>query len=94
MGRTVADVALSVAMIEPSCAAMCARREDRDEVVVPVLREHVAAAAAAVEDGVEFARAARQWDDAIVERCGNRTMQLVAGAVTALWDAALDGLGR
>ena len=84
---SVADVARTVCMIEPACAAMCARRSDRAEVVVPALRGHVVQARAVVHDGVAFARAARQWDDAIVERCGNRTMQLVAGAITALWTA-------
>lgn len=79
------DFASAVGGIEAACAALCARRADRSRTVVPRLRVALAGAHAVVDDPVRFTAALRGWHDAIVGLCGNETMRLVAGAVSALW---------
>src|SRR4051794_35235487 len=49
---TLRDLAAGLQMLEPLCAAECARRPDRADEVVPVLRENIDSAAAVVGDGV------------------------------------------
>jgi len=82
---TLEDLARALRRLEPVCVALCAQREDRLEVVVPRLREIHARMAPAVEDGLAYIRASREFYEAIVASCGNRTMQVLLGMVETLW---------
>lgn len=100
LGVTVADLAQSVRLIEPQCAALCATRADRETEVLPMLRE-LNAELAGLEDGPEFTRSARKFHDEIVKLCGNTTLRLVMLALEALWSSyevewadSLDRQGR
>ncbi|HEY8523676.1 MAG TPA: GntR family transcriptional regulator [Acidimicrobiales bacterium] len=84
---TIADVAASLREVEPACAALCAKREDRAEAVVPRLRQLQDEALAAVDDLVAATTLSRRFHETVVELCGNRTLILVVGALEALWSA-------
>jgi DNA-binding FadR family transcriptional regulator len=81
---TVNDLATALQLIEPHCAELCATRPDRASEVVPVLRlinkEMVEA-----RDLMEFSHVTAHFHAAIVELCGNNTIQLVMRAFEALW---------
>src|SRR5262249_23753351 len=51
---TLGDLAAGLQLLEPLCAAECARRPDRADAVVPVLRDNVEKAAGLMSDGVAF----------------------------------------
>ena len=84
---TIADVAASLREVEPACAALCAARGDRHEVVLPPLRQLQDEALAAVDDLVAVTNLSRRFHETVVELCGNRTLILVVGALEALWSA-------
>jgi GntR family transcriptional regulator, transcriptional repressor for pyruvate dehydrogenase complex len=79
------DLARALRRLEPVCVALCAQREDRLEAVVPRLREIHARMAPTVDDGLAYIRASREFHEAIVAACGNRTMQILLGMVETLW---------
>lgn len=81
----LADLAGALRQLEPVCAALCAARADRATEVVPRLREVHARMAAALDDGRAFLRENRAFHEALVECCGNATMQILLGAVEVLW---------
>src|SRR5690606_4639299 len=68
---TIADVAASLREVEPACAALCAKREDRAEAVVPRLRQLQDEALAAVDDLVAATTLSRRFHETVVELCGN-----------------------
>lgn len=82
---TLDEVGAALREVEPACAAACAERADRDEVVVPVLRQLQADALAVVDDLVAVTTSSRQFHEAIVELCGNGPLTIMAGALEALW---------
>jgi DNA-binding GntR family transcriptional regulator len=69
------------------CAAECARRPDRREEVVPVLRANVEASAELVGDGVAFTHVAREFHDLVVALTPNATVRYVVSSLVALWSA-------
>lgn len=79
------EVGAALREVEPACAAACAERADRDEVVVPVLRRLQSQALAVVDDLVAVTTASRQFHEAIVELCGNSPLTIMAGALEGLW---------
>jgi DNA-binding FadR family transcriptional regulator len=83
---TVRDLAESIRMIEPECAALCAARPDRAAVVVPILRGINEELAVDRGDLRDFTRAGRRFHKAVVELCGNTTTYLVMGTLEALWE--------
>jgi GntR family transcriptional regulator, transcriptional repressor for pyruvate dehydrogenase complex len=83
---TVRDLAESLRMIEPECAAMCAARPDRSKAVTPVLRRLNDELAVEGGDLRDFTRAGRRFHRAVVELCGNTTTYLVMGTLEALWE--------
>lgn len=87
MGVPVDDVSMALNLLEPQCVALCATRPDRDEVVVPRLREVQARAAACIDDVREFTLVSRQFHEEIVNLCGSPTLTLVVGALEAVWSA-------
>ncbi|WP_040792298.1 FadR/GntR family transcriptional regulator [Nocardia paucivorans] len=84
---TLRDLATGLQMLEPMCAAECARREDRAEVVVPALTANVEKSAELVEDGAAFTQIAREFHDLVVSFTPNATVRYVVGSLVALWSA-------
>ncbi len=82
---SIADLAEAIRHIEPVTAALCAKREDREETVLPVLRASLADSAAAIADGERFTTLARAFHERMVGCCGNETMILTVGALESLW---------
>src|SRR4051794_26551899 len=89
----ISDVLSALRRLEPVCAAACAAREDRADTVLPRLRATLDEARAAIDDGAEYTRLARQFHADLVASCGNETMILVIGALESLWSAHVDELG-
>jgi GntR family transcriptional regulator, transcriptional repressor for pyruvate dehydrogenase complex len=84
---TLRDLADGLQLIEPLCAAECARRQDRSVAVVPLLRANVEASAALIRDGAAFTRAAREFHDLLVALTPNGTVRYVISSLVALWSA-------
>jgi DNA-binding FadR family transcriptional regulator len=81
----VSDLGEALAFFEPSSAARCARRADRAENVVPVLRGLVEAHQQHLDDDVEFTRVAREFHDALLALNDNATERLVLRSLASLW---------
>lgn len=88
------DVATALRQLEPLCAAMAARREDRHEDVVPALRQRIELSRGVYDDVSEYVLQARLFHEDLVEGCGNQTMILMCGALESLWSAHVDKLSR
>lgn len=84
---TLGDLAAGLQKLEPMCAAECARREDRAEVVVPALQAAIEASAAVVGDGAAFTQSAREFHDVVVSFTPNATVRFVVSSLVALWSA-------
>jgi GntR family transcriptional repressor for pyruvate dehydrogenase complex len=84
---TLGDLAAGLQLLEPLCAAECARRPDRLSVVVPLLNNNLDLAAELVGDGVAFTDAARAFHDLVVECTPNATTRHVVSSLVALWSA-------
>lgn len=84
---TLRDLAAGLQLLEPLCAAECARRDDRLEVVVPALQASVDASAALVGRDVEFTHASREFHDLVVAHTPNATVRSVVRSLVALWSA-------
>jgi DNA-binding FadR family transcriptional regulator len=79
------DVGRALKQLESDCAGMCAQRPDRATEVVPHLEAANRDARATLDDELPYVRAMADFHEAIVGRCGNETMRLVAGALESLW---------
>jgi DNA-binding FadR family transcriptional regulator len=91
----VSDFADAWGGVEALCASACARRTDRAEAVVPALREvHQASQAALDGPGNAFEHVMARFHATLAERCGNRTLSLLAGMMARLWDAQEDSWAR
>jgi GntR family transcriptional regulator, transcriptional repressor for pyruvate dehydrogenase complex len=84
---TLGDLAAGLQLLEPLCAAECARRPDRHEEVVPALRANIEASAALVGAGAPFTHAAREFHEAVVAFTPNATVRYVVSSLVALWSA-------
>jgi GntR family transcriptional repressor for pyruvate dehydrogenase complex len=84
---TLGDLAAGLQLLEPLCAAECARRPDRAEAVVPVLAANVELCAGLIGDGVAFTHAAREFHGLIVGFTPNATVRYVVSSLVALWSA-------
>jgi GntR family transcriptional repressor for pyruvate dehydrogenase complex len=82
---SIADLAEAIRHIEPITAALCARRDDREEAVLPILRASLDETADAIGDGERFTALARAFHERMVGCCGNETMILTVGALETLW---------
>lgn len=83
----LADVGQSLREMEPVCTALCARRKDRYETVVPVLREIADEQAARIEDNIAFNQLCRRFHEALVSHCGSDTLGVVVGALETVWSS-------
>jgi DNA-binding FadR family transcriptional regulator len=84
---TLGDLATGLQLLEPLCAAECARRSDRADAVVPALAANVEACAGLIGDGVAFTHVAREFHDLIVGFTPNATVRYVVSSLVALWSA-------
>lgn len=81
------DVAAALRELEPACARLCALRPDRLVEVVPQLTEIHERSLATLHDLVEVTEHSRAFHEALVERCGNETLKIMAGALEILWSS-------
>lgn len=81
------DVGAALRELEPACAALCARRDDREETVLPDLRTVHREAGRTRDDPVAFTAALRSFHETIVGSCGNETLIVVVGALEKLWSS-------
>lgn len=81
---TVHDVGLALKRLEADCAALCAERPDRAETVVPGLRRCNETARRQVDDPLAYTHAMAEFHEQMIERCGNTTLSVLAGAVESL----------
>ncbi|MBB3045665.1 FCD domain-containing protein [Nocardioides sp. LMS-CY] len=86
-GVDISDVAQALQEVEPACAAACALRADRAQVVVPVLTELHEQAVAVVDNLVAVTTLSRKFHEAIVDLCGNQSLSMLAGALESLWSS-------
>ena len=84
---TLGDLAAGLRLLEPLCAAECARRADRAETVVPELTASIEKSAGLTDDGAGFTRVAREFHDILVAFTPNATVRHVVGSLVALWSA-------
>lgn len=84
-GVTIKDLAESLLSLEPMCAAACAGRADRAEVLLPALRENLALTETHIDDGAAYSRTARTFHDILVTGVENRTTQLLVRSMVAIW---------
>ena len=80
------DLGIALRLIEPVCASLCATRADRNDVVVPALRE-VQSQAKDTTDKLLATRLARRFHEILVTKCGNETLITTVGALEALWSS-------
>lgn len=81
----ISDVGAALREVEPACAAACAERPDRLVEVTPALRALHQQALEVVDDLVQVTALSRRFHEAIVERCGNESLAILAGALESLW---------
>ena len=83
------DLGTALQELEPTCAALAARRPDRADELVPKLREINEAMAENIDDGARFTEIGNQFHDEVVRGCGNHTMIAVVGSLETLWTSHL-----
>jgi DNA-binding FadR family transcriptional regulator len=81
-GTKLRDVVEAMALLEPVCASLCARRSDRKKTVVRQLRKINATARDLVDgDEVAYNEAMTSFHKTVVKGCGNGTLSLLVGAL-------------
>jgi GntR family transcriptional regulator, transcriptional repressor for pyruvate dehydrogenase complex len=86
-GATLRDLAHGLLRLEPLCAAECARRSDRETVVVPALNAAIDASEEVIGDALGFARASKVFHDLLVTLTPDVTLRLAVSSYVALWAA-------
>ena len=88
-GVKMPDVAAAIERFEPLCAELCAERPDREHEVLPALESAQRELEACVDSGQAQAAsaAARRWHEALVQACGNETMEVLLGALLTTFSA-------
>lgn len=83
---TLSDLAIALQELEPLCAALAAKRDDRSVTLVPELRRINAEMAELLSDGAAFTALGRTFHGAVVRGCGNQTVVAVFGSLESLWN--------
>jgi len=87
-GTEKGDVAEAIAVLEPLCATLCARRSDRKTKVVRELRKLNLAARELLDgDGLEFNETMLEFHRMLVRRAGNDTVTLLTRSLGYIWAA-------
>jgi len=81
----IEHVATALQETEPVCAALCARRADRAETVVPQLRALHESGMRQIDDVAAVVALSRSFHEAMVDHCGNGALKVVVGALEAIW---------
>jgi GntR family transcriptional repressor for pyruvate dehydrogenase complex len=81
----LSDLGAALHELEPACAALAAAREDRNETLVPELRQVNESMAVHLDDERNFTEIGRQFHGVMVRGCGNQTMIAVVGSLETLW---------
>jgi GntR family transcriptional regulator, transcriptional repressor for pyruvate dehydrogenase complex len=81
----VTDLRTALTELEPSCAALAARRPDRATTLVPELIQSNEVMAANLNDPEKFSEIGREFHHVLALGCGNHTMVVVMGSLEALW---------
>lgn len=85
---TLEDLATARSVLEPACAGLAAALPDAQRAkIVARLTELVDANEADIGESYAFTAGALQFHAAIIERCGNTTITLLAGALEAVWSS-------
>lgn len=85
---SVADLAESLALLEPMCASRAATLPQADRrPLVSDLETVQQATEDAVGDEVDFTSVARRFHDGIVRGCGLESLALAVGVLDSLWSA-------
>ena len=83
----LADLADARALLEPLCAGLVAESADR-EAIGEALEKLIDESETAIgEDAEKFTQAALRFHRHIVDSCANQTMQMLAGALEAVWNS-------
>lgn len=81
------DLAESILELEPTCAAVCATRSDRDELLQPLFEKNLVEAADAIGDGPAFTHKSRQFHDLVVAHAQPTTIRMIIRSLVAVWSA-------
>ncbi|MFT4028814.1 MAG: FCD domain-containing protein [Protaetiibacter sp.] len=84
-GVTLSDLAESLLVLEPMCAAACARRADRATTIVPALKANLAQTENAIGDAVRYSAVSRDFHDLVVAGEKNETVRLLVRTLVAVW---------
>ncbi|NYE18792.1 FadR/GntR family transcriptional regulator [Microbacterium immunditiarum] len=84
-GATLTDLARSLLVFEPMCAAGCASRPDRAETIVPELKGNLADTEARIGDSVRFSASARRFHDLLVGGLAEESLRLIVRSMVAIW---------
>jgi DNA-binding FadR family transcriptional regulator len=82
---TLDDVGEAILRLEPVCVALCAERPDRAQTVLPELRTIMDRQERAAYETIPFGDIEREFHEALVRLCGNRTMSVTLGSLELLW---------
>jgi DNA-binding FadR family transcriptional regulator len=87
----VTDFIDAMRELEALCAALCARRSDRGDTLVPLLRAiHAESEAALNGPGTVFEKEMRRFHVTLSENCANQTLSLLTSIIQRLWSAQRD----
>lgn len=81
------DLAETILELEPTCAASCANRSDRLQVLKPLVDDNLAQAADSIGDGPSFTHASRLFHDLVVAHTRPITTRLIIRSLTSVWSA-------
>ncbi|KRA24662.1 hypothetical protein ASD65_09745 [Microbacterium sp. Root61] len=84
-GVRIADLAESLLLLEPKCAALCAERVDRHEALVPALRANLAESEEVLGVGGLYSASARGFHDIMVASVENVSLRLLVRSMVAIW---------
>lgn len=79
----LADLAEALRALEPVCAKLCAERAD--DTTVAILGDLVERASQATDNDQLAITLNREFHEALVAGCRNRTLQVVVGSLELLW---------
>ncbi len=84
-GVRIADLAESLLVLEPMCAAACAQRADRLDALVPALRANLEESESLIGTGGRYSASSREFHDIMIAGVENVTMRLLVRSMGAIW---------
>jgi GntR family transcriptional regulator, transcriptional repressor for pyruvate dehydrogenase complex len=92
---TLSDLAAALQELEPVCYGLAAAAPESSTSLVPLLRKACDSLEERIDsDGETYTQLSREFHWLIVDHCGNKTMQVVMGALARLWTIHEDAEGR